>query len=206
MEEYIKILEKKEYTLHKNENGECKEINASVYFKIKEAKENIEKINNLINNHIMEQNELEFIASILKQRKGDLKTQKYYADCNTQDYEKGLISNLNIYEHRKMEKKETKDYRNMRDEVLEFMTDAMIFQDEKFYHNVYPMFKELWGEIDIDGIKNIIGAARVFNHIYYNNFDLPQKDYYFRINKQKNQHLIKIITNVLQYLEIENVS
>ena len=105
----------------------------------------------------------------------------------------------------KKEKKETKDYRNMRGEVLEFMTDAMAFQDEKFHHNIYPMFKELWGEIDTDEIKKIICTTRVLNHYYYNNFDPPKKDYYFRINKQKNQHLIKIITNVLQYLEIENV-
>ena len=50
----------------------------------------------------MEQNDLEFIETILKQRKRDLKTQKYFADNDTQDYKIVLIQNMDICEHRRI--------------------------------------------------------------------------------------------------------
>ena len=53
----------------------------------------------------MEPNELKFITTVLKQRKRDLKLQIYYEECDIVEYEKGLMSNYDIDEHREIVKK-----------------------------------------------------------------------------------------------------
>eukprot|EP01080_Neovahlkampfia_damariscottae_P001666 gene1666-436_t len=65
----------------------------------------------------MEQRELEFIAPILKQRKRDLKLQKYYADCDIEEYERGLITNLDVDKRRKVVE-EIKDEINYIDKII----------------------------------------------------------------------------------------
>eukprot|EP01080_Neovahlkampfia_damariscottae_P006710 gene6710-10875_t len=73
-------------------------------------------MNNLCEQYIYNgTKELEFIASILKQRKRDLKLQKYYSGCDI-EYERGLIRNLDIDKRRNIE--EIKNETNNIDKII----------------------------------------------------------------------------------------
>eukprot|EP01080_Neovahlkampfia_damariscottae_P013178 gene13178-9414_t len=109
--------------------------------------------------------ELEFIASTLKQRKRDLKLQKYYADCDIEEYERGLITNLDVDKHDKIlskkEKKETYDYRQVRNTAILWLFDCLMNSDDiNVASKVMHFLEELHGPINFSKYDNDIEALK----------------------------------------------